>query len=164
MQGSKHSNGQKFMQIDPIQNPLEKRELFAVSLRKSKKKSILIEKRKKLTLSAKTLHDTTFCEYQGYLKENPSFETKFKAICGQKLPQISDLLSNLETVWPTIENVKQIVEVMTEVNDFETTVSCLTILRRSFTEFDESIFSIADLIHGTNLILALEASLKKCGQ
>ena len=74
------------------------------------------------------------------------------------------MLSKHEIVWPTVENVKQIVEVMTEVNDFETTVSCLTILRRSFTEFDESIFSIADLIHGTNLILALEASLKKSGK
>lgn len=42
------SNLGKYNQINFLDNPLQKREDFAISLRKKKKAEILVEKRKKL--------------------------------------------------------------------------------------------------------------------
>ena len=47
------SGGSGFMKLIVEEDPLKKREIFAVSLRKDKKKSILAEKRKKISLVAK---------------------------------------------------------------------------------------------------------------
>ena len=66
------NNQSNFMQIELPQNTLKKREQFAVSLRKDKKKTLLNERRKKLSLFSKS-DQLGFKEYQGYWSETIDF-------------------------------------------------------------------------------------------
>ena len=156
------------MQLPPVDDPLRKREVFAVSLRKDKKKSILVEKRKKISLVAKkdlVLNQDTveiFIEYQGYWSDKVDFAAVYHEICATKLPAQSHKLEAGKMIWPSVDTINDVVAVLEQADrDLYTILTCLTLLRRMFTVTNQEEYSIAALLEHTKLVDTLNAVLER---